>query len=82
MARTDRDCDDPDRYLAGVNGEGTAGVTTFIVCAVVFVGCFLLAWRLSQFLKRCDERSETFVTDAAGYAAVKEAERITREAAR
>lgn len=55
---------------------------TFIVCAVVFVGCFLLSWRLGKFIKRCDERHEMLVTDAAGYAAVKEAERITREAAR
>ena len=58
-------------------------MTTFIVCAVVFVGCFLLAWRLGQFCKGCDERqADIHVTDAAGYAAVKEAERITREAAR
>jgi hypothetical protein len=59
-------------------------VTTFIVCAAVFVGCILLSWRLGQFLKRCDERQEelTLFTDAAGYAAVKEAERITRETAR
>jgi hypothetical protein len=56
---------------------------TFIVCVVVFVGCFLLSWRLGKFIKRCDERqAELHVTDAAGYAAVKEAERITREAAK
>jgi hypothetical protein len=58
-------------------------VTTFIVCAAVFVGCILLSWRLGKFLQACDERQhDLHVTDAAGYAAVKEAERITREAAR
>jgi hypothetical protein len=56
---------------------------TFAICAVVFVGCFLGSWKLGQFIKRCDERqAELHVTDAAGYAAVKEAERITREAAK
>lgn len=57
-------------------------MTTFIVCAGVFVGCFVLSWHLGRFLKRCDERHETMIVDAKTYAVLKEAERITREAAR
>jgi hypothetical protein len=83
MDRPDRDRHVAHRYLAGVDGERAAGVTTFIVCAVVFVGCIFFSWRLGKFIAHCDERQhDLHVTDAAGYAAVKEAGRITREAAK
>jgi hypothetical protein len=61
----------------------------FILCAVVFVFVFVVAWHLGRFLPTDDARHNDtptgyvefdHFTDAKGYAAVKEAERITREA--
>ena len=68
----------------------------FVLVPLAFVAAFLVARHLGRFLPTDDARhddtgnvwkyqgheDDTFVTDAAGYAAVKEAERITREAAR
>jgi hypothetical protein len=54
-----------------------------ILAPLAFVAAFLVAWHLGRFLPTDDARHDDIhVTDAKGYAAVKEAERITREAAR
>jgi hypothetical protein len=58
-------------------------VTVMLAAAISFLAAFLVARHLGRFLPADDARHDDIhVTDAKGYAAVKEAERITRKAAR